>query len=369
MQAIFAYQTANIADYKICREEAQNKFLPDLNSMEEQNKEALSLDRKTTAEVYNQIHLSGLQSVSDEIKPEIVKVAHEALKKYSRSVSENKKQFKQRLLDGVNSIYDDYIKLLVLVNQMEKIIDTVKRKKGINQNNLSDNRILKIFANCAPLENERARKNLNWDTDMLKAWIKEYIQNAPFYVEYDERRKPTLEDDADIIQAIYKNVIFKNESINEYFEGLDIGWFENKAILKSMVLKTFKSVETEEDQPELMSLSKNWEEDIDFLKELYDLTLENESELEEMIQQKSKNWDIERVSMTDKIILEMAIAEMTNFPSIPIKVTINEYIELSKQYSTPKSKQFVNGLLDVLSVDLQKDGQIKKSGRGLLDNK
>ena len=157
--------------------------------------------------------------------------------------------------------------------------------------------------------------------------------------------------------------------VNDYFESIDLGWAENKSILKSMVLKTIKSIESEEETPKLMELSKNWDDDLDFLKRLFDATINSEKEYQEMINQKSKNWEIERLALTDRIVLEMAVAELINFPSIPIKVTINEYIELSKQYSTPKSKQYVNGLLDVLSVDLQKEGFIKKSGRGLLDNK
>ena len=88
-----------------------------------------------------------------------------------------------------------------------------------------------------------------------------------------------------------------------------------------------------------------------------------------MIAAKTKNWEVDRLAITDQIILKMAIAELLNFQSIPVKVTINEYIELSKNYSTPKSKQFVNGILDVISDDLKDSGKLKKSGRGLLDSK
>ena len=102
---------------------------------------------------------------------------------------------------------------------------------------------------------------------------------------------------------------------------------------------------------------------------MYDDTLDEEDQYEELIDEKAKNWDIERIATTDRILLKMAIQEMVNFPSIPVKVTINEYIEISKKYSTPKSKQFVNGVLDVIAVDLQKEGVIRKSGRGLIDNK
>jgi len=123
------------------------------------------------------------------------------------------------------------------------------------------------------------------------------------------------------------------------------------------------------DEYALPELAINWEEDKEFFQNIFNLTVENDDDNRELISEKTKNWDIERVAATDKIILSMALTEMTNFPSIPVKVTINEYIDISKTYSTPKSKQFVNGLLDVLSKELTDAGRIRKSGRGLLDNK
>jgi len=91
--------------------------------------------------------------------------------------------------------------------------------------------------------------------------------------------------------------------------------------------------------------------------------------LKKLVAEKTKNWEFDRIAYTDRLIIMLAVSEMMHFPSIPIKVTINEFIEVSKSYSTPKSKQFVNGVLDVIAVDLQEKGLIKKSGRGLIDNK
>jgi N utilization substance protein B len=146
-------------------------------------------------------------------------------------------------------------------------------------------------------------------------------------------------------------------------------WAENKAILRSMVLKTIKSLEEDVSDFELAELSYNWDEDKHFFETIFNQTVHESEKYEELIASKSKNWDLDRISETDKILLLMAIQEMINFPGIPVKVTINEYIEVSKKYSTPKSKQFINGVLDVIAVDLQKEGVIKKSGRGLIDNK
>jgi N utilization substance protein B len=138
--------------------------------------------------------------------------------------------------------------------------------------------------------------------------------------------------------------------------------------LSSKVLKTIKGTEEESDEI-LPELALNWEEDKEFFQEIYNLTIASEREYSELIATTTKNWEVERIALTDRVILIMALSEMVNFPSIPTKVSINEYIDISKTYSTPKSKQFVNGLLDTLSKELTESGKIRKSGRGLIDNK
>ena len=152
-------------------------------------------------------------------------------------------------------------------------------------------------------------------------------------------------------------------------EENDLSWDEDRAIIKSLVTKTIKSIPESEEDFELQELSYNWEDDKTFFKKLFEETIDVESKHESLIAEKAKNWDIDRIAVTDKIIMEMAIAEMIHFPSIPVKVTINEYIEIAKRYSTPKSKTFINGMLDTIANELEKSGVVKKSGRGLIDNK
>ena len=162
----------------------------------------------------------------------------------------------------------------------------------------------------------------------------------------------------------------KHSPVNELFEEKDLNWTENTKIIQSMVQNTLKLIQdNEEDEFELASLSKNWEEDCIFYQDLYRKNIEDAHKYEEIIASKSQNWDLSRLALIDKVILKMAICEMINFYSIPVKVSINEYIELSKIYSTVKSKQFINGLLDAISQELLQKRVIKKSGRGLLDNK
>ena len=138
--------------------------------------------------------------------------------------------------------------------------------------------------------------------------------------------------------------------------------------LAAKVLKNASLPEADLAEP-MPEIAINWEEDKEFFENIFNFTIANDVSNKALIAEKTKNWDIERLAFTDKVILSMALAEMMHFPSIPVKVTINEYIDISKTYSTPKSKQFVNGLLDVMAKELIDNGQIRKSGRGLLDNK
>jgi N utilization substance protein B len=133
--------------------------------------------------------------------------------------------------------------------------------------------------------------------------------------------------------------------------------------------KTLKSLEEGSSIIEIQKLSLDWEEDKEFIEKLFVAASQLEKEYHDLIANNTKNWEVERLPLTDRVILQMAIAELISFPNIPVKVTINEYIELAKQYSTPKSRQFINGILDVISKDLKQSGKIKKSGRGLMDNK
>jgi N utilization substance protein B len=153
--------------------------------------------------------------------------------------------------------------------------------------------------------------------------------------------------------------------MTEFFEEKDLNWNLNKDVVKSMSTKTFK-IEALEDLS-LQPLALQWEDDKSFFEDLYEFTLESDKDLNGWVDAQTKNWESDRLAMTDFILLKMAVAEMIRFPSIPVKVSINEYIELAKNYSTPKSGQFINGILDEISIRLISEKIIQKSGRGLID--
>lgn len=153
--------------------------------------------------------------------------------------------------------------------------------------------------------------------------------------------------------------------MTEYFEEKDLNWHLNKDVVKSLSTKTFK-VDALEDLS-LQPLALQWDDDKLFFEELFESTIQNDKDLVLWIGDQTKNWESDRLAMADFILLKMALTEMIKFSSIPVKVSINEYIELAKNYSTPKSGQFINGILDVISLRLIHEKIITKSGRGLID--
>lgn len=369
MQTIFGLHTAREAEYNIALNTVKDKFLPDLNSMEEQDKEQLARDRKTAGASFIHAFHNGIDNLDPDVTNDIAVAVSNGLEEYERQVQNMKLTYKKLLIADTKKIYDQYLGLLSLVIELQHIV--MNGLKESTKSNLISNQVIKALKDSEDLENQLIKKNVSWQNDLssLRSWVKEIIKKDEVFMAYEGKNSPDFEDDLAIVLYLYKSLIFKHETIAAFFESKDLGWSENSSVLKSMVLKTIKSLEDEESELVLMELSKNWDEDLLFLENIFDFTVKNEDEYRSIVAERSKNWEIDRVALTDKIILEMALAEMINFPSIPVKVTINEYIELSKMYSTPKSKQFINGILDVLSEELKKEGRIKKSGRGLLDNK
>lgn len=210
---------------------------------------------------------------------------------------------------------------------------------------------------------------MNPPFDEIKTVFKKFIKKDPIYIEYSKAPSSNFETDKNIVLHIVKTYLFKQESLKTLWEDMDYHWVENAETVRSLVLKCIKGISENENLFVLPDLSPNWEEDYAFMQDLFKNTINRDTEIEGYISSKIKNWDMDRLAIMDKMILKVALTEMIDFTGIPVKVSINEYIDISKTYSTPKSKQFVNGLLDTISEELIKNGVIKKSGKGLLDNK
>lgn len=380
MQALYSYYTTQESLKDVVKEQLESQFYPDPAKDDFADADKFAAKRKLAAKLFSEnLHTRSISS-ADEAEKELKEAALRAIEIYYSELSKERKNIKSAMMGDVNDLHKLYFKLLALIlefSHLEKLEKEKKEKAYINRTSpwrwhFINNPLIDALTKLEPFTKEMINLKISWSNefDQIRTWYKEILQKDEVLKEYQHNEQPTMEDHKAAVLHLYKKILFKNESINEYLSESDIRWSENKAILKSLVVKTFQDFEADLDPPyELKEVNKNEQEDMEFFEILFDETLRNNRNLDETLEKKIKNWDISRVALTDRIILKMAITEMIQFHSIPVKVSINEFIEISKQYSTPKSKQFVNGILDVLANELTSDGVIRKSGRGLIDNK
>ncbi|MTI33355.1 transcription antitermination factor NusB [Xanthovirga aplysinae] len=385
MQTVYAFEQCKQSDYHLAIESIKNSFAPDLNSLEVQDKELLEKKKQMAIGLFTECFKEEIIPAKEDTSEDIRKAVKEAISFYHQQVDKDLNYFKKFMVAEAENLSNNYLMLLLLLvelSDMVKAEDDEKKNswaRKINPTYSSElnfyrNRLINALRNSNELKLYATKRNLNWsdDREVVKEWYKEILKHDETYKAYKVSAETTFEQDKDIVLYLIKKVIFKHELFVSFLEEKDLSWAEDKAALRSMLTKTIKGIEEEQEESgeiELTKLSMNWEEDKEFFKDLFNFTIQNDQEYGKTIAELSRNWDMERLASLDRILLKMALTEMINFPSIPVKVTINEYIELSKMYSTPKSKHFVNGILDVVAEKLVAEGVIRKSGRGLIDNK
>ncbi|GMQ27911.1 transcription antitermination factor NusB [Algoriphagus confluentis] len=382
-QNLYAYEQCKGSNLNLAKDFIKESFLPDLNSMEVQDKALLNKEAEQALRLFDQ-NLENPQLLgASDASPKIKKVVLEALKQFHKANEKDQQFLLKNMVASAERIPQLYLLAIELLQafalHVEK--DFAKKKKlsgdspiGFgNDLNLAKNQVLAKIRESQDYQNALVRNQVNLDDIELeiKEWFRDYIKPCEIYQAYLQIAEPTVEQDYELADDLLKKIIFKNEVMLNFFSEKDLNWTENKSVVRSLASKVLKNASHIYDSEDngLPEIAMNWDEDREFFQNIFNFTIENDAKSKALISQKTKNWDIERLAFTDKVIISMALAEMKNFPSIPIKVSINEYIDISKTYSTPKSKQFVNGLLDVLSKELTESGQIRKSGRGLLDNK
>lgn len=378
MQALFALKQSEMANYHNSLAYIEELFLPNLNANEKQDLKKLADYTKKAKRHFEKYFIEESYASFEKEEEPVRDGVQQAINLYFKQVDKDKKHFGKLLTKDVDGINDSYILVFSLLIELADFaeVDFEEQKLKINKKSsasgaelkLKDNKIIQLIRNNQEYISNTSKGKVVWSNEVIRKVFKDLKADKTFTEELGTVPQ-SLESDKNIVLHLVKNLIFKGTYLQSFFEERELNWPENKSIVKSMVTKTIKSVEEGQDEIKLLALSANWEEDQLFFEDLYKQTIDNDKELEKIVSEKIKNWDIERLASIDRIILVMAISEMINFPSIPVKVSINEYIELSKLYSTPKSKQFVNGILDKLAEDLIKIGKIKKSGRGLIDNK
>lgn len=366
MQSLFAYEQCREADYLLAVDHIEEVFQPDLNSMEVQDKGLLKSQRTVAVKHYEKLYKG--QAVKEIDDPRVVKVVGEAVALEKKLSKKDFDFFRKNIVLEVEKINLYYLSVL---NLIPAFADVASQDKKLNAKNFNTNPMVIALRDNTTLRKETLRVGGGWDQkqDIVRGWLRDCLKPDKEFQEYLASTAPNFEAHKNFSKHLIRKLILGPTIINSYFEEEDLRWSEDHEIVKSMADKTLKSMEENSNTVDLQKLSLDWEEDKDFIGKLFVAAANLDKEYHELIANNTKNWEVDRLPLTDRIILQMAIAELINFPSIPVKVTINEYIELAKQYSTPKSRQFINGILDVIAKELKDSGKIKKSGRGLMDNK
>ena len=299
---------------------------------------------------------------------------------YQQSEDKELARFEKSLLKNVDQVYELYIWLLnllvdvadfTLIDADERANKHLPSKRDLNDNTrLEKNTFIEMLRQNQLFINHSKRYQVSWhneDPEIVRQVFQQLKQSSE-YEEYLKSEDRSLYKEKDIIKFIFKRLILKMPAVVHVFEEKFINWELDKEVLQAMVAKTFKNFQSlDPHDNELANLTPNWIEDEEFITNLFAYTVRRGEEYQTYISAKTKNWEADRIAMMDSLIMRLAISELVNFPTIPVKVTLNEYLEISKVFSTPKSNGFINGILDKVITDLRKDGKINKIGRGLIE--
>ncbi len=311
--------------------------------------------------------------------------ALQALYAFNQSANDRLDIGEKELLKSLDKLFEIYIYqlsfLIELVDFSRKRMEDNKHKFFPTEDDLQpntrfvENKFYNQMVNNRDLQFYIDKFKISWvdEEDMVRKLMLEIRQSKEF-IDYLSAKDNTYEDDKEIFIKIIKKHLSKSEILQFYYEERNIYWsddFHTANLLTIKAIKSFQENSNEFDKiPGLFEndTPDNKNEDKNYVINLFRKTIVHSPDYEKLIEDKVKNWEMDRIAVMDVILIKMALAELTEFPSIPIKVTLNEYIELAKLYSTPKSKVFVNGILDKLIADLKTQNMIKKIGRGLLES-
>lgn len=304
----------------------------------------------------------------------------QALYAYFQTSDKNVNKAESELFLSLERMYDLYLFFLALpaeiVHRAELRIEESKTKRLPSEEDLDpnqkliENRVFRLITTNKHLSQKLNERKLSWspDQDLITKFMN-YLRKHDAYVGYMSTRETSFEEDQKFAVTLYKKIIPDFELMLSEIQDKSIFWgFDEIDFVLSMVLKSVKRFNPKSDEfSPLLNLYTDKDEDVKMVKKLFRKTIEDDKENSKIIAEKTKNWDVERIAMIDILLMKMALTELVHFNSVPVKVTLNEYIELSKWFSTPKSKIFINGVLDKLVADFKESGKMKKIGRGLLD--
>ena len=278
----------------------------------------------------------------------------------------------KELFFSLSKAYDLYNYLLLLMvevtKQANKRLNAAKNKLVPTKEELFPN--TKFVENRFIAQLEVNKQLLEFSNNQKKTWENEAdfvktlcdkILESDIYKEYMASETSSYEEDRELWRKLYKNIIFNNIELDQVLEDQSLYWNDDKEIVDTFVLKTIKRFDEKNGaKQELLPEFKD-EEDQDFARRLFRRTILNADYYRHLISENTKNWDLDRVAFMDVVIMQIALAEILSFPNIPVSVSLNEYVEIAKLYSTPKSGGFINGTLDGIVKELKKEGKLAKN--------
>ena len=291
---------------------------------------------------------------------------------YYQNGGKNLDTAEKELFFSLSKAYDLYNYLLLLMVEVTK---QANKKLNAAKNKLIPTKE-ELFPNTKFVENrfiaqlEVNKQLLDFAGNQKKTWeneadfvksLCEQIMESDIYNEYMASETSSYEEDREVWRKIYKKIIFNNAELDQVLEDQSLYWNDDKEIVDTFVLKTIKRFEEKNGaKQELLPEFKD-DEDQDFARRLFRRAILNSDYYRHLISENTKNWDLDRVAFMDVIIMQIALAEVLSFPNIPVSVSLNEYVEIAKLYSTPKSGGFINGTLDGIVNQLKKENKLTKN--------
>ena len=298
---------------------------------------------------------------------------------YFQSEEDNFPKAEKELMLTIERMYDMYLYLLLSLSELKRAAENkvADKKKKIRPSeddlhpNLKfvDNQLIQIIENSTSLNALCEKRKINWmgveNQELFRKMFQHTMENETYF-DFLHNNLNGFEEDRAFALSIFKEDIANSELLYSFFEEKSINWLDDLDLCCSMVLKSLKGIKIEEEFTP-MPLFKENDDEKEFVIELFRKTIINNEENEKLIAELADNWELDRIAKMDMFLLKMGLTELQIFPSIPTKVTLNEYIEISKFYSTPKSNLFINGILDKAIGKLTLDKKIVKTGRGLIN--
>lgn len=289
---------------------------------------------------------------------------------YYQNGNHNMDNAEKELLFSLSKAYDLYNCLLSLIVAVSReahlhydveVARARREGKDVPSGKFANNRFaMQLEENKQLCEYMETQKQSWADNIEFVRNLLSQMEQSQIYKDYIDSPEDSYENDREVWRKLYKALIMENENLDSLLEERSLYWNDDKEIVDTFVLKTIKRFDPKNKaKQELLPEFKD-EEDKDFAEKLFRATILNADQYQRFMSETSRNWDFSRLAYMDVVIMQIAIAEMMNFPNIPVSVTINEYVDLAKLYSTPKSGSYINGMLDAIAHYLADTGKMMK---------